>query len=262
MGTVSLEFAHLSRRLKDLTGFDLHQYKPDQMERRTRQWMARRGVSSMAALVRLLDQDPRARTDLINHLTISTSQFFRDPSVFAALRDRVLPELLALGQTLEIWSAGCSIGAEPYSLAILLDRAGQSGRHHILATDIDDDALEQARAGRYHDLHLTNLPEELRRRYFTPVGPGAWELAPSIRQAVNFRRHDLLKDPCRSGFHLILFRYVLIYLTPEAQQAVLMRLSQALASGGYLVVGGPEHIPRPDALGLERKEHCIYRRVR
>ncbi|HEY8486356.1 MAG TPA: protein-glutamate O-methyltransferase CheR [Limnochordales bacterium] len=256
-----LEFAYLVRRLRELSGFDLGQYKSEQVERRTRQWMQRRGITSMAMLVRMLERDAELLRSLVNHLNINTSQFFRDPAVFEALRQRVLPELLRAHGQLRIWSAGCSIGAEPYTIAILLDLLGQGGRHYILATDIDDDALEVARRAEYHDVHLMTVPAPVRQRYFTPAGPSAWSLAEPIRRAVQFRRHDLLQDPPPSGFHLILCRHVLIYLTPDGQHRLLQRLSGALWDGGYLVVGGPETVPQPATFGLQRVEHCIYRRV-
>ena len=253
-----LEFAYLVRRLRELSGLDLGQYKLEQVERRTRQWMQRRGIPSVAMLVRLLEKDADARKALVNYLAINTSQFFRDPAVFEALRQRVLPQLVARFGRLRIWSAGCSIGAEPYTIAILLDQMGQLGRHEILATDIDGDALEVARQGEYHDMHLMTVPAAVRRRYFTPAGPSTWRLAEAIRGAVSFRRHDLLRDPLPGEFHLVLCRYVLIYLTADGQQALLRRLVSVLPPAGYLVVGGPETVSQPGSLGLVRQEHCIY----
>ena len=257
----SLEFAYLVRRLRELSGFDLSQYKLEQVERRTRVWMQRRGIGSVALLVRTLERDPDALRSLVNHLNINTSQFFRDPQVFEALQQRVLPELLQAHGRLRIWSAGCSIGAEPYTVAILLDQLGESGRHYILATDIDDDALAMARQAIYHDVHLVTVPEAVRRRYFQPQGPGSWAVDGAVRRAVEFRRHDLLHDPLPPPFHLILCRHVLIYLTPEGQRRLLGRLAGVLRDGGYLVVGGPETVTQPAAYGLHRQEHCIYRRT-
>ena len=258
--STSLEFQYFARRLRDCCGFDLDAYKGEQTERRTRQWMARRGIPTMAALLRYLQGDPRARSDFLDYLTINTSQFFRDPGTWEVLRSRVLPELVASFGRLRIWSAGCSIGAEPYTLAIILDEMGQGGRHWLLATDIDEEALRRARALEYHDLHLTNVPERVRQRYFTRTGPTTWKLDPTLAATVRFRRHDLLRDPYPSGLHLILCRHVFIYLRPEAQAHLTEGMSRALVPGGFLVVGGPEQIGRPDLYGLKRFAHSIYRR--
>lgn len=257
----SLEFQFFRRRLRECCGFDLDAYKTEQMERRTRQWMARRGIPTMAALLRKLREDPQARSDFLDYLTINTSQFFRDPGTWEVLRARVLPQLLAAFGRLRIWSAGCSIGAEPYTLAIILDEMGQGGRHWLVATDIDEEALARARASEYHDLHLTSVPERVRQRYFTRTRAGMWRLDPALAATVRFQRHDLLRDPYPSGLHLILCRHVLIYLTPEAQAHVIGGMSRALLPGGFLVVGGPEQIGRPEAYGLERFAHSIYRRT-
>ena len=256
----SLEFQLFRRRLHERFGFDLGAYKTEQMERRTRQWMGRRGVATMAALIRLLERDERARSEFLDYLTINTSQFFRDPPTWELLRSRVLPGLLASFGRLRIWSAGCSIGAEPYTLAIILDEMGEAGRHLLLATDIDEEALARAREAEYHELHLTTVPEAVRRRYFTRTPSGAWRLDPRIAAAVRFARHDLLKDPYPGSQHLILCRHVLIYLTPEAQAHLITGLSRALVPGGVLVVGGPEQIGNPEAYALERLAHSIYRR--
>lgn len=257
----SLEFQLFRRRLHERCGFDLGAYKTEQMERRTRQWMGRRGIATMAALMRLLERDERARADFLDYLTINTSQFFRDPATWEALRSRVLPELLAAFGRLRIWSAGCSIGAEPYTLAILLHEMGQAGRHRITATDIDEEALARARAGEYHELHLVNVPDALRRRYFSRTPAGSWRIEPSIAAEVRLSRHDLLRDPYPTGQHLILCRHVLIYLTAEAQARLVGGLSRALTVGGVLVVGGPEQIGDPAAYGLERLGHSLYRRL-
>ncbi|MBE3598847.1 MAG: protein-glutamate O-methyltransferase CheR [Limnochordaceae bacterium] len=256
----TLEFQHFKRRLLAIAGFDLEQYKGEQMERRTRQWMQRMGIPTMAALARQLGQDASLRREFLDYLTINTSQFFRDPSTFEALRRRVLPGLLHATGRLRIWSAGCSIGAEPYTIAIILDEMGQGAGHYLLGTDIDDDALERARAGEYHDLHLTTVPVETKSRYFRPTGPGRWSLDPAIRERVWFRHHDLLRDPLPAGFHLVLCRHLLIYLTQPSQAALIRRLAGSLMPGGFLVVGGPEQIALPAEYGLERVEHSIYRR--
>lgn len=257
----SLEFQFFRRRFLESFGFDLGAYKSEQVERRTRQWMARRSVRSMVALLRKLQEDPRARSDFLDYLTINTSHFFRDPDVWELLRRRVLPELIAGFGRLSIWSAGCSIGAEPYTLAILLDEMGQGGRHAILATDVDADALERAAAAEYQETHLGAVPPASLRRYFTRTPAGTWRLAPHVAASVRFRRHDLLRDPYPSGLHLILCRHVLIYLTPEAQSHLLENMARALVPGGFLVVGGPEQVMRPEALGLERFAHAVYRRT-
>src|SRR5215216_6256715 len=138
------------------------------MHRRLTALLARLNVENFNAYAMLLERDEHRRQEFTDYVTINVSEFFRDAERFGDLERRVLPMLLADGKALKAWSAGCSIGAEPYSLAILLRELGPGRPHSILATDIDQTILNRARAGRgYLGSDMRNVGAEQISRWFT-----------------------------------------------------------------------------------------------
>src|SRR5690606_16494713 len=201
---------------------DLEGYREERIQSRISSWMRRHGISTLEELIRRMQEDEKVFYSLQDALFINTSSFFRDEGVFNPLRERILPELVQRFGRLDIWSAGCSFGAEPYTVAILLWEMGQGGgRHRIVGTDIDTAALRQAERGVFYPQHLEKLPESLRKKYFREVN-GRFVIDPRVKQDVAWHRHDLLREPPPSPgtFHLILCRNVLIYFTPQTQHRV------------------------------------------
>ena len=182
---------------------------------------------------------------LRNYLTINVSAFLRDADKFAYLQENVLSELLHHRPRVRVWSAGCSYGHEPYSLAMILaEMTGSYARHTILATDIDHDALDHAQAGGpYKPQAIANVPENWRERYFKQVGADYF-VSVTLRQRVTFTEHNLLVDPFENNFDLIVCRNVVIYFTQEIKRTLYHRLYDALRPGGILFVGGTEVITR------------------
>lgn len=245
------------RRFHQEVGLNLAAYKGAQLRRRVEQWMARHGELNYFTLLRRLRQDPEARRAFVDYLGINTTSFFRDPPVFAALERVVLPEILTRPGLVKIWSAASSIGAEAYSVAMLLAEKGALSRAEILATDIDQTALEQGRSGRYTEVQLVGLDPARRRRYFREEGT-FFVIDSELQRRVRFQALDLLADPYPSGMDLILCRNLFIYLSQPTQVEVTTRLVQALRPGGYLVLGGTEYISDPRRFGLKRVEFCVY----
>lgn len=180
---------------------------------------------------------------LADVLTVGESYFFRDEGQFELLRRWVLPELMrARRPSLRVWSAGCSRGEEPYSVAILWQESFAECTAKpllLLGTDISPAALRTARQARYRDWSLRRMDDERRRRWFRG-GNDEWQIDERIRQMVEFRLHNLVSDDYPTGFDLILCRNVFIYLTGEVRQRVLDRLVQSLVVGGYLLTGHNE----------------------
>jgi chemotaxis protein methyltransferase CheR len=217
--------------------------------------LAQLGLPDCATYLGLLCDGARGEAELdtlIQALTIGETFFFRHRELFDALRDVVLPDVLARNretQKLRIWSAGCSIGAEPYSVSILLRR--DLGERivgwdvTILGTDINRAFLERAREGRFEEWALRNTPEEIRRACFTPVGR-FWLLAPPYRQGVTFQYHNLVTHPFPSllhnlfAFDIILCRNVTIYFSPSLVRRIISRFCECLVDGGWLLVGHAE----------------------
>ncbi|MHB1415594.1 MAG: CheR family methyltransferase [Chloroflexota bacterium] len=252
-----MDYSLFTRKTLALTGIDLRSYKPEQMRRRLAGLAAREGARSLGEYARLIERDARRLQDLKDFLTINVTEFFRDYERFVTLRGVLATHPKRSG--LRVWSAGCSTGAEPYSIAIMLDELGLRGKAKILATDVDAGALARARQGRnYRESEMRNVSAERRRRYFEREGD-TYAVVERIRSTPAFRQHNLLSQtPPEEDFDLILCRNVVIYFTDEAKDAVFARLAGALAPGGMLMVGGTEMLSNASALGLQTKAISFY----
>lgn len=256
-----MDFAAFKNRVVTTFRLSLDGYKEHQLRRRIGNLMARRKIEDYARYFELLRTDRAAYQEFLDYLTINVTEFFRDPAMFRRLEEEFLPELLKSGFVLRIWSAGCANGAEPYSVAIILDELTPGRRHRIEGTDVDRRVLEVAREGRYPAELLRNLSPTRRTRYFCSEGQD-FVLDASIRRRVEFRYHDLLRDPYGTGYDLIMCRNVTIYFTREAQARVNEQLARALRPGGILFIGGAETIFNYRELGYEKLAPCFYRKVR
>jgi chemotaxis protein methyltransferase CheR len=255
-----LEYSYLKTRIKQLTGIDLDDYRERQMRRRLTSFISRTSAPSVVAYCRMVENDRAMLEDLRSFLTIKVSEFFRDPLPFEQLRTEILPRLLMDRSRLDIWSTGCSVGGEPYSIAIILDKLTPYAKHRILATDIDEISLARARAGGpYRSNEVRSVPTQLLREYFEVVEE-CYRVNEKIRRKVEFRKHDLLREPFETGFDLIVCRNVAIYFTEEAKMRLNQQFCQSLSPGGILFVGGTEAIARSREIGLATLGHCFYRK--
>lgn len=250
------------RTVLRLTGIDLDCYKGTQLERRLQTIMRRQGADGLAEYARLLEREPAQVKIFQDFLTINVSEFERNPEKFGELKEQILPALLRRSPQLKIWSAGCSIGAEPYTVSILLDELDPKGRHEIWATDLDEEILKTARAGVYSDKDIKNVGVERRARYFTREGD-QYRIKPSVASRVKFERHNLLASsfPVNS-FDLILCRNVVIYFTEEAKDQLYRRFHGSLKPDGILFVGGTESLLRARELGFASVSPFFYRAVK
>lgn len=248
--------------LEAAIGVPLRDYKEPQMRRRVASMMVRRGFATWDAFAAAIATDRALLTDVRNMLTINVSEFFRQPERFDDLRTRVLPELLAGGRPVRVWSAGCSIGCEPYSLAMLLDELEPGGDSHVIATDVDVPALVRARDGTgYLSAEVRNVPPATLAAYFDRAPDGTYSVNERARRRVVFRRHDLLSDPYPASVDLVLCRNVVIYFTEAAKRRIYAGFAASLSARGYLFVGGSEMIMRPQDLGLRSAATSMYRRA-
>ena len=251
--TLPAEFETFRRRAYQLTGLDLTSYKAPQMHRRLSALLTRLRIGTFAEYARVLERDAQRRHEFRDYVTINVSEFFRDAERFTELERRVLPDLLRVRATgLCVWSAGCSIGAESYSISILLNELAPGRFHTILSTDVDRTILDRARAAAgYLPSDLRNVNPERIRRWFTETADGRFNVSMAARPGVKFLKHDLLRDEYPAGpFDLIACRNVVIYFTEEAKERIYAGFVDALGAGGVLFVGGTEAIMRPQALGL------------
>ncbi|KUK32545.1 MAG: Chemotaxis protein methyltransferase CheR [Thermoanaerobacterales bacterium 50_218] len=255
-----MEYEVFIKKVSQITGIDLKNYKRHQLERRIRSLMRAQGVESYLDYLVLLKRDSFQLKKLVDHLTINVSEFYRNPLQWKILKEEILPELLKTNPCLRTWSAGCATGEEPYTLALVLKEKIRNPFPKILATDVDEDALAKAREGVYPERAVVNVPRDQLRKYFEKEGD-KYRISEEIKNLVEFRRHDLLRDPFRRNFDLILCRNVVIYFTEEAKNNLYRRFRNALRPGGILFTGSTEQIFRASELGLEAVASFFYRRV-
>jgi chemotaxis protein methyltransferase CheR len=242
--------------VRTLSGVDLTHYKRGQMERRIRSWVARRGTEDLAEYARMLRDDPDELVAFLDRVTINVSQLWRHPEQWATLAATVLPELARRGRV-RAWSAGCSYGAEAYTLAAVCREAIPGARVTIKGTDLDRRMVARARAGSFSAKDARGAPAGALERFF-PGGQATAEL----RRMVSFESGDLLRMPiAREHYDLVVCRNTVIYFTAEVRDALHARLVAALRPGGCLVVGTSERVADPSRLGLVSPSHSIYRKA-
>ena len=253
------EFTYLTSRIRKHLDIDLEAYKPEQMRRRLTGFVEREERGGVSRFCRRLQREPDLRTALRDTITINVSEFFRDAAPWPKLRSKLLPELLETRQTLRIWSAGCSNGQEPYTVAMILADLQAGSRAQILATDLDRVTLARAKAGGpYRPDDVRNVPPALRTKHLREAEDGFY-VADLLRKRVRFRELNLLSDAFDRDFDLVICRNVLIYFSNEAKLQLLRRFCDSLRPGGVLLVGGTEAILSPESLGLERLGGTFYR---
>jgi len=253
------EYVLICRKVKRVTGIDLSCYKSQQMQRRLEAYLRRSGAKSWIEYLRRLDQDADELKAFRDYLTINVSSFFRDPEKFQQLGERILPTLVRPGAELTMWSAGCSHGAEAYTLAMLADAHGIR-RYRVWATDIDRGVLSKATAGGpYSEDDVRSVPPALLSRHFERRDSGLY-IKPTVRSRVIFYEHNLLEDDVDRQFDLVVCRNVIIYFSDEAKRKALINLAKALRPGGVLFLGGTEVIPPALAhmLGLQSVGISFY----
>ena len=229
-------------------GFRCASYKDKCLRRRISVRMRAKGALTPQEYAGVLDADPREYERLLRSLTVNVTKFFRNWDTYAAIEDKVVPALLnGGGGEVRVWSAGCSSGEEPYSIAILMHKyASERGRPELLdrvrivGTDIDSDCLGEADRAFYGEAALTETPRTLRKSYFPEVA-GLHTVRPDVRKLVRFECSDLLSGQAPvANVHLLICRNVIIYFEREAQDALFAAFHRALAPNGFLVLGKVE----------------------
>ena len=242
-----------------LTKIDLNSYKERQMKRRIDALILKHGITSYKNYVDILKADKLYYEEFINYITINVSEFYRNPDQWLVLEHEVLPHLFKnFGKQLKIWSAACSTGDEPYSLVMLLAKFLPLDKIKILATDIDRLVIEKAKIGVYHYKSLRELPKEFLKKYFKQVSDNTYKISDDIKSCVEFRQHDLLKDPYPGNCDLIVCRNVLIYFTDEAKTRIYKNFNNALKNDGILFVGSTEQMLQANKFGYYTFKSFFY----
>ncbi|KGM93150.1 chemotaxis protein CheR [Clostridium botulinum D str. CCUG 7971] len=239
---------------------DLSAYKSNQLHRRILSLMSRVGAKTVEDYVALLKKDKSQRQTFLDFITINVTEFFRNPEIFNDLKDKIENDLIKKEKNLKIWSAACSIGAEPYSIAMILDNLMIKGNHKILATDLDSNIIERAKKGEYVISEIKNVKDEYVRKYFTKVDD-KYLISPKIKNVVTFKKHDLILDSYERNFDLIVCRNVVIYFNQDVKDAIYKKFSTSLKKGGLLFVGATESIYNYKEYGFEKASTFIYKKL-
>jgi chemotaxis protein methyltransferase CheR len=265
------EFAAVADFARRRAGLVFTQDRAYVLEGRIRPLLRKRSLASPADLISAVRRDNALAGEVIDTLVNNETSFFRDGAPYKILQERVLPALIGRSAKgpVRIWSAGCSTGQEPYSLAMLMDRACRSGPpFEILGADISETCLKIAREGRYTEFEVSRgLSPADRATYLEPDGKG-WRVRQSLRDKVRWRAFNLLDEPAELGrFEIVFCRNVLIYFDLETRRRVLERLATMMPPDGWLFLGAAETMfgfadlftPAPDAPGVYQPANPLKR---
>ena len=252
--------------VKSQTGRDFANYKPTTIMRRMRRRMQLAQLERLSDYLNLLRRDPEEVALLSNDFLITVTSFFRDSAVFDRLQQRVIPRLMAepgAGQTVRVWSVGCSTGEEAYSLTMLLleeaSRLDTPPEIQVFASDLHQESLLRAREGFYPGDIKADVSAERLRRFFTGQ-EGGYRIRKDVRDRVVFAPHNLMSDPPFSKIDLIVCRNLLIYLQRRMQHNIIDLFHYALHPGGTLLLGSSETIDSNELFHTEDKQLCFFRK--
>ncbi|MEE8168456.1 MAG: protein-glutamate O-methyltransferase CheR [Candidatus Hydrothermarchaeales archaeon] len=264
-------FEKLKKKVTKDINFQSQYYGEKHLKRRFMVRMRALNIETFRDYFKQLERDPEEYNYLIKILTVNVTEWFRDADVFEAFQKQVLPDIISRkkmerNRTIRIWSAGCSDGKEPYSIAMLLHEVlGERINDFYIvlyASDIDEEMLEKSKAGWYPPNEMKGLKDEYRRVYFTKEGDG-YRVKPELKRLVKFEKLDLTTDRKHLGIDVLFCRNVVIYFTKELKQRLYMDFYNILKYGGYLIMGKTESLmgeARPMFTVVDNRER-IYQKL-
>ena len=256
--------------IREKSGLRFNHYKKSVMSRRIRRRMQLQGIPSITEYLHVVADKPGEAALLASDLMIGVTSFFRDRLAWKALRIEVIRKMVIEdGDTpIRVWTPACATGEESYSIAMMLrhelDLAGAKRELQVFATDVNDNALEKAREGKYPASIAAEVPADYQNKFFNYADDGrALTVTKDLRQHVIFAKQDLLADPPFSRLDLVICRNLLIYLEPDAQEKCITLFHYALRPGGYLFLGNAESPGRKSALfkSLAHKKCRVYEKI-
>ncbi|OEH85916.1 chemotaxis protein CheR [Desulfuribacillus stibiiarsenatis] len=239
------------------TGLDLAQYKEPQMKRRLTSLYLKHGHKNFNEFFQAIDKDRKLYDEFLDRMTINVSEFFRNSNRWQILQDKILPRIIKDNRRPKVWSAACSTGEEPYTLAIILSELLPQSQVQVIATDIDETAISKAKEGIYVKRSLQEVPPHIVKKYFSETAKG-YAISDDIKKLVTFKKHNLLADKFDTNYDLIVCRNVMIYFTDEAKHELYMKFSGALKNEGVLFVGSTEQIFNPQTYNFKALDTFFY----
>jgi len=238
------EYGDFKEAVLRLTGINLSAYNEKQMRRRIDSLILHSGYKDYYSYYKFISTNTAGLKKFTNYITINVTEFYRNPAQWDKLEKLIMPKLIEKKKPLKVWSSACSTGEEAYSLVMLLNQFYPLSEIKVLATDIDEEAIEKAVLGVYTEKSMSNLPQGYIEKYFD-YKENVYFIKDRVKKCVEFRKLNLLEDPFPQGCHLILCRNVMIYFTEEAKDSLYKKLHDALAPNGVLFLGSTEQIVNP-----------------
>jgi chemotaxis protein methyltransferase CheR len=248
------------------TDLQLAGYREEYLLRRIAYHFVKTNTLSIKEYIYRLAHEPVFLDELLDYLMINVSSFFRDPKSFTYLETEILPSVLEKLIRPRIWSAGCSIGTEIYSIALILNKLDLLEKTELVASDNDPQALSKGKSAIYTENEMKSLPQEY-LQYFHKNSSGAWEIQDNLRKAVNFLQHDLFSEqklPGRFGiksFDLLVCRNVTIYFSQDLKEKIYKLFTQCINPGGILFVGANEALCGPAEEAFKAIHKQFYQKI-
>jgi chemotaxis protein methyltransferase CheR len=238
----------LTEYVKDKFGFDFSEYAISSFRRRVSRIMQLGKFDSVDKIIKKLDAEPKYFEEFLCEITVNTTEYFRDPTFWKALREKVIPEIKNF-DVIRIWHAGCSTGEEVYSMAILLKEMGIYNKAKVFATDVNPLVLQTAKNGKYRATNLNLYRENFLKagnvepfeKYAKQDG-NFIQLDKTLVDNVTFKEHDLVKGEAFSKFDLILCRNVMIYFNQNLQERVFKLFQESMFKKAFLGIGSKESL--------------------
>ncbi len=250
----------VSRLLKE-EGIDLSQYKQNQMRRRLNMTLKQAGYDNYCKFLDYANTDEAVYRRFVDRITINVSEFIRNKEKFDTLEQRYMLPVINKKKPITIWSAGCSTGEEPYSLALLLEKHNAHSGSKILGWDFDTKALQKAKEGKYTAKALVNVSDNLKEKYFTKLDDDMFQVKDVLKNRCRLEKHNMLEERFPTGFDFILCRNVVIYFRDRAKEELFGNFARALSRDGVLMIGASERIPKAETVGLRAVEPFFYVRT-
>jgi chemotaxis protein methyltransferase CheR len=257
---VANEFDLFMENIYKYTNIDLKKYKRPQMERRLTALRDKQGFKDFKAYFEALQKDQNLFHEFLDRMTINVSEFFRNPNRWEVVEQRLVPDVLKKYKKIKVWSAACSTGEEPYTIAMILNQYLPFSEIKVLASDIDEGAIARAKKGVYHQRSLQFVPPAYVNKYFKPLDNQQFAISEEVKKCVTFKKHNLLEEPFENDFDLIVCRNVIIYFTEQAKDLLYTKFSNALKPGGVLFVGSTEQIFSPQTFRFATYDTFFYQR--
>ncbi|MBU5254838.1 CheR family methyltransferase [Tissierella praeacuta] len=255
------KYEAFKKNVNELINIDLNYYKEKQMKRRISSLLSRNNFKDFDDYFIGIKKDKKLLEQFINYLTINVSEFYRNPSQWDVLEKDIIPSLMKKNKRgLKVWSAACSTGEEPYSLVMMLSNFFPLKDIKILATDLDDEAMNKAKLGLYSEKSLANLPKGFKEKYFNKI-ESSYKISDDIKKCVEYKKMDLLKDRFPSNIDLIACRNVMIYFTEDAKELLYSKFYNSLSDIGILFVGSTEQIIMPEKHKLKAAKTFFYEKI-